>query len=55
MKLTIETPLGNMTATVDGGFIGNAQVEPDGVVNLSFFPQEEAPTDVNNTDGFIGE
>lgn len=43
MQVTIETPQGGVTATVTDGFIGNAQVDPDGAVNIAFFPAEKPP------------
>jgi hypothetical protein len=45
MKVTLETPNGPVTAAVDDGFIANAQVDPDGVVTISFFPMERPPND----------
>jgi len=49
MQVTIETPQDGVTATVTGGLIGNAQVDPDGVVNIRFFPTEAPPEETNNT------
>lgn len=45
MKVTLETANGPVTATVGSGFIANAQVDPDGVVTISFFPMERPPDD----------
>ncbi len=45
MEVTLKTPNGPVTATVDNGFIANAQVEPNGVVTISFFPLEKPPDD----------
>lgn len=52
MQVTIETPQGSVTATVQDGFIGNAQIDPDGVVTITFFPMEKPPDEGGN-DGFI--
>ena len=45
MKVTLETPTGQVTAIVDDGFVANAQVDPDGVVTISFFPMKPPPDD----------
>jgi hypothetical protein len=45
MKVTLETPNGPVIASVDDGFIANAQVDPDGVVTISFIPMERPPDD----------
>jgi len=54
MKVTLETANGPVTATVDNGFIANAQVDPDGVVTISFFPMERPPDD-DAEPLFVGE
>ena len=45
MKVTLITPNGPVSASVENGFIANAQVDPDGVVTISFFPMEPPPED----------
>ena len=45
MEITLKTPNGAVAASVDHGFITNAQVDPDGVVTISFFPLEKPPDD----------
>ncbi len=45
MRVTLDTPLGTITAIVDDGFIANAQVDPDGVVTIGFYPLERPPDD----------
>jgi hypothetical protein len=40
MSVSIQTPNGKVNATVDDGFIASAQVDPDGVVTISFYPTE---------------
>ena len=45
MEVTLKTPNGAIVASVDNGFIANAQVDPDGVVTISFFPMERPPDD----------
>jgi len=46
MEVILKTPNGTITATVDSGFIANAQVDPDGVVTIGFYPLERPPDDV---------
>ena len=53
MEVTLKTPNGAIIASVDNGFIANAQVEPDGVVTLSFFPLER-PSDDDAETLFVG-
>lgn len=53
MKATIQTPHGEVTATVDDGFIGGAEVQPDGSVSISFFPMEQPPDATD--DAFIND
>ena len=45
MEVTLKTPTGTITAAVDNGFIANAQVDPDGVVTIGFYPLERPPDD----------
>jgi len=54
MKVTLETVNGPVTATVNDGFIANAQVDLDGVVTISFFPMERPP-DEEEEQLFIGQ
>jgi len=54
MEVTLKTPNGTITATVNNGFIANAQVDPDGVVTISFFPMERPPDD-DAEPLFVGE
>ena len=54
MRASLETLHGTVTATVDDGFIGNAQVDPDGVVTISFFPMERPP-DEDGDALFVGQ
>jgi hypothetical protein len=54
MRATLETPNGTVSATVDDGFIANAQVDPDGVVTISFFPMEKPP-DEDEDALFVGQ
>ena len=53
MKAILETPQGVVTATIQDGYIGNAQVDPDGVVVITFFPMDRPPDDED--EGFINE
>lgn len=45
MKATIQTPFGEVTVTVDGGFIGGAEVSPDGAMSIAFYPPDKPPDD----------
>ena len=54
MKVTLETANGPVTATVDNGFVANEQIDPDGVVTISFFPMERPPDDEQEP-LFVGE
>ncbi len=54
MEVTLKTPNGAIIATVDDGFIANAQVDPDGVVTISFFPMEQPP-DEDGDALFVGQ
>ena len=54
MQVTIETPQGGVTTTVTDGFVANAQLDPDGVVTISFFPMERPPDD-DAEPLFVGE
>ena len=45
MRVALETPMGTITAIVDDGIIANAQVDPDGVVTIGFYPLERPPDD----------
>ncbi len=54
MRVALDTPLGTITAIVDDGFIANAQVDPDGVVTISFFPMEPPPDD-DSEPLFVGQ
>lgn len=53
MEVTLKTANGAIIASVDNGFIANAQVDPDGVVTISFFPIERPPDD-NAAPLFVG-
>lgn len=55
MKLKLKTPQGEMQLTVSQGFVGTAEVAPDGGVVFSMFPQEEPPPEEQEADTFIGE
>ncbi len=56
MKLTIETPQGTVTATVSEGFIGNAEITPEGAVIFSLIPDGLPEPDAKDeSPGFIGE
>ena len=54
MEVTLKTANGAIIASVDNGFIANAQVEPDGVVTISFFPLERPPNEEAET-LFVGQ
>lgn len=54
MEVTLKTPNGAIIASVDNGFIASAQVDPDGVVTISFFPMERPPDDEAET-LFVGQ
>lgn len=43
MKLELKTPFGEITTTVSDGFIGNAEITPEGVVSIMLYP--ESPPD----------
>ena len=53
MRVALETPKGIVTATVDNGFIANAQVDPEGVVTIGFYPLER-PLDEDTEPLFVG-
>lgn len=52
MKVTISTPMGDITADITGGAIGSAEVTPDGGVIISFFPVDQQEPD---EPAFIGD
>ena len=54
MEVTLKTPNGPIIASVDNGFIANAQVDPDGVVTISFLPMEP-PLDDDTEPLFVGQ
>jgi len=54
MEVTLKTANGGIIASVDNGFIANAQVEPDGVVTINFFPLERPPNEEAET-LFVGQ
>lgn len=53
MDVTLRTPNGTITAAVNDGFIANAQVDPDGVVTIGFYPLERPP-DEDTEPLFVG-
>ncbi|HNW87655.1 MAG TPA: hypothetical protein PLP25_00235 [Candidatus Limiplasma sp.] len=56
MKLKLKTPQGEMQLTVTQGFVGTAEVAPDGGVVFSLFPADSEPTEpATEPDGFVGD
>ena len=56
MKLKLKTPQGEMQLTVTQGFVGTAEVTPDGGVVFSLFPAESEPIEpAAEPDGFVGD
>lgn len=53
MKLKLKTPQGEMQLTVTQGFVGTAEVTPDGGVLFSLFPDQETPPDDEVKEQFI--
>ena len=56
MKLKLKTPQGEMQLTVTQGFVGTAEVAPDGGVVFSLFPADsEPPEQPIDPDEFVGD
>jgi hypothetical protein len=57
MKLKLKTPQGEMQLTVTQGFVGSAEVTPEGGVLFSLFPMvdEPPPEETPEAAGFVGD
>lgn len=56
MKIKLKTPQGEMQLTVTQGFVGTAEVTPDGGVVFSLFPADTEPSEpTTEPDGFVGD
>lgn len=56
VKIKLKTPQGEMQLTVSQGFVGTAEVAPDGGVVFSMFPADaEPPEQPIDPDGFVGD
>ena len=53
MKVTISTPMGDITADITGGAIGSAEVTPEGGVLIHFYPVDMATEP--DEEAFIGD
>lgn len=52
MKVTLSTPMGDITADITGGAIGSAEVTPEGGVMIHFYPVDT--TGEPEEEAFIG-
>lgn len=57
MKLKLKTPQGEMQLTVTQGFVGTAEVTPEGGVLFSLFPMvdDPPPEEAPEATGFVGD
>lgn len=56
VKIKLKTPQGEMQLTVTQGFVGTAEVAPDGGVVFSLFPADSEPIEPDEKpDGFVGD